>query len=164
MGRIYAVPFNGTVTAAGGDTDLWSFQPADDKPISLRGFTLGQVSEVGDAQEEDLRITVKRLPATFTVGSGGSAVTAKAPVGSSGDTAWAFTARTNDTTVATTSGTATIEDEFGWNERNTPMEKWYPDTPFCPGAIQAQGLVVRCETTLADDMTFSGTAWIEEMG
>jgi hypothetical protein len=50
MGRIYTVPFNGTVTAAGTDTDLWSFQPADDKPIKLRGFTLGQISEVGDTR------------------------------------------------------------------------------------------------------------------
>lgn len=164
MGRIYTVPFNGTVTAAGGDTDLWSIQPADDKPIKLRGFTLGQISEVGDTAEEGLRITVKRLPATFTVGSGGSSVTATAPVGSSGDTVWSATIRTNDTTVATTSGTAQVLDEFGWNERNTPYEHWYPDERFCPSAIQGQGIVIRCETTLADDMTFSGTAWVEEEG
>jgi hypothetical protein len=164
MGRKYPVPFNGTVTAAGGDVDLWSFQPASNKPILLRGFTLGQISEVGDTAEEGLRITVKRLPATFTVGSGGSSVTAAAPANSSGDTAWGFTARVNDTTVATTSGTAQVLDEFGWNERNTPLEKWYPDADYCPGAFNAQGLVIRCETTLADDMTFSGVAWVEEMG
>jgi hypothetical protein len=164
MGRKYPVPFNGTVTAAGGDVDLWSFQPASNKPILLRGFTLGQISEVGDSQEEGLRITVKRLPATFTVGSGGSSVTAAATPNSSADTVWGFTARTNDTTVATTSGTAQVLDEFGWNERNTPLEKWYPDSDYCPGAINAQGLVIRCETTLADDMTFSGVAWVEEMG
>lgn len=164
MGRVYAVPFNGTVTAAGTDTDLWSFQPADDKPIKLRGFTLGQISEVGDAAEEGLRITVKRLPATFTVGSGGSSVTAAAPVRSSLDTVWGFTARVNDTTVATSSGTVQVLDEFGWNERNTPYEHWYPDTDYCPSCFQAQGLVVRMETTLADDMTFSGVAWVEEEG
>lgn len=164
MGRIYAVPFNGTVTNAGGDVDLWSFQPADDKPIRLRGFTLGQISEVGDTAEEGLRITVKRLPATFTVGSGGSAVTAAAPNRSSADTVWGFTARTNDTTVATTSGTAQVQDEFGWNERNTPLDRWYPELEFCPQCFQAQGIVIRCETTLADDMTFSGVAWVEEEG
>lgn len=164
MSRIYAIPFSGAVTAAGTDTDLWSFQPADDKPIKLRGFTLGQISEVGDSAEEGLRITVKRLPATFTVGSGGNAVTAAAPIGSSGDTVWGFTARTNDTTVATTSGTAQVLDEFGWNERNSPYEHWYPDVAFCPGAKEAQGLVIRMETTLADDFTFSGVAWVEEEG
>lgn len=164
MGRVYAVPFTGTIVAASGDTDIWSFQPAANKPISLRGFTLGQTSEVGDAAEENIRITVKRLPATFTVGTGGSAVTAVAPVGSSLDTVWGFTARTNDTAVATTSGAVQVLDEFGWNERNTPYEHWYPDIDFCPGAFNAQGLVIRCETTLLDDMTFTGTAWVEEDG
>ena len=164
MSRMYTIPLNGTITAAGGDTDIWSFQAADDKPIKLRGFTLGQITEVGDAQEEGLRITVKRLPATWTVGSGGSSVTAAAPINSSADTVWSFTARTNDTTVGTSSGTVQVLDEFGWNERNTPYEHWYPDERFCPSAIQGQGLVVRCETTLADDMTFSGVAWVEEEG
>lgn len=164
MSRFYAVPLNGTVTAAGTDADLWSFQPASNKPIKLRGFTLGQISEVGDAAEEGLRITVKRLPATFTVGSGGSAVTAAAPVNSSADTVWGFTARTNDTTVATSSSTVQVLDEMGWNERATPYEHWYPDERFCPTAFNAQGLVIRMETTLADDMTFSGCAYIEEEG
>lgn len=164
MGRIYPVPFAGTITAAGTDTDIWSFQPAANKPILIRGFTLGQTTEVGDAQEEGLRITVKRLPATFTVGSGGSAVTAVATANSSLDTVWGFTARTNDTTVATSSGTVQILDDFGWNERNTPYEHWYPDREFCPSAFNAQGLVVRCETTLLDDMTFTGTCWVEEFG
>lgn len=162
MARIYTIPFTGTVTAAGGDTDLWSFQPATDKTILLRGFTLGQISEVGDTQEEGLRITVKRLPATFTVGSGGSLVTAAAPIADSAGNTWGFTARTNDTTVATTSGTAQVLDEFGWNERNTPYEHWYPDRDFCPYAKNGAGLVIRCETTLADDMTFSGVAFVEE--
>lgn len=162
MPRIYSVPLSGTVTAAGGDTDLFSLQPADDRPIKLLEFTLGQISEVGDTAEEGLRITVKRLPATFTVGSGGSSVTAAAPIGDASDTAWGFTARVNDTTVATTSGTAQVLDEFGWNERNTPYDRVYADIDRCPGAKQGEGLIVRCETTLADDMTFSGRALVQE--
>jgi hypothetical protein len=164
MGRIYAVSLAGTVTSAGGNTDLWSFQAADDKPIRLRGFKIGQTSEVADAAEEGVRITVKRMPATWTVGSGGNAVTAVAPIISSADTAWSFTARTNDTTVGTTSGTAQILDENAWNIRNSPYEVWYPDSDFCPSAIQAQGLVICLETTLADDITFAGVAFIEELG
>ena len=163
MSRIYAVPFNGTVTAAGTDTDLWSLQPADDKPIRIRGFKLGQISEVADAGEEGLRITIKRLPATFTVGSGGSSVTAAASMNHSDDTVWGFTARVNDTTVATTSGTAQVLDEFGWNIRNAPYEVWYPDVQFCPQCVQAQGLIIRCETTAADDLTFSGVCFVEEL-
>jgi hypothetical protein len=162
LSRIYAVPFTGTVTAAGTDTDLWSFQPADDKPIKLAGFRLSQISEVGDAQEEGLRITVRRMTATFTVGSGGGSVTAAAPPGDSAEPAWTFTARTNDTTVATTSGTNQVTEELGWNERNSPYEMFYPDPKFYTKARQTEAIVIRMETTLADDMTFTGTAWIEE--
>lgn len=162
--RIYAVPLNGTITAAGTDTDIWSFQPADDKPIKLMGFTLGQISEVGDTAEEGIRITVRRMTATFTVGSGGSSVTAAAPISRSADATWGFTARTNDTTVATTNGTNQVLDEFGWNERGTPYDRIYPDDDFRPGAVQTEGLVVRCETTIADDLTFSGVAWVWEQG
>lgn len=164
MGRIYAVPFNGTVTNAGGNADLWSFQAASNKPIKLRGFKLGQISEVGDAAEEGLRITVKRMPATWTVGSGGNAVTAAAPMRSSADSVWGFTARTNDTTVGTTSGTAQVLDEIGWNERNSPLETWYPDAEYCPQAFNGQAIVIVMETTPADDFTFSGVAYIEEEG
>jgi hypothetical protein len=163
MSRIYAVPFTGTVTAAGGNVDLFSLQPAANKPIRLRGLRLGQISEVGDTAEEGLRVTVKRLPATFTVGSGGSAVTAVAPIDDSAGTVWGFTARVNDTTVATTSGTAVVLDEIGWNIRNTPYETWYPDDKFCPSAINGQGIVVVQETTAADDYTFSGVAYVEEL-
>lgn len=160
MSRIYACTYNGTITAAGGDTDLISIQPADDKPIKLRGMLLSQISEVGDAQEEGLRITVKRLPATFTVGSGGSSVTPTPP--DSADVACGATVRANDTTVATTSGTAVVCAEIGWNERNSPYEHWYPDPAFAPKAKQGEGLIVRLETTLADDMTGCFTFWIEE--
>lgn len=162
MSRIYAVPYTGTLTTAGGNTDIWSFAAAANKPITLRGFTLGQTSEIGDAMEENVRVTVTRLPATFTVGSGGSAVTAAATPGASTDTVWGFTARANDTTVATTSGTAQVLDEIGWNLRNSPYEHWYPDERFCPGAFNTQGLVVRLESTLLDDITFTGVAWIQE--
>jgi len=164
MSRMYAVPFSGTLTAAGTDTDIWSIAPASNRSINLRGFTLGQTSEIGDAMEEGVRITVRRLPATFTVGTGGSAVTAVATPGSSLDTVWGATIRTNDTGVATTSGTAQILDEFGWNLRNSPYEHWYPDERFCPGAFNGQGLVVRLETTLADDISFTGTLWFQEEG
>jgi hypothetical protein len=162
VSRIYSIPFNGTITLAGTDTDIWSFQPADDKPIILRGFTLGQSTEISDSGEENLRITVKYLPATFTVGSGGSAVTAVSPPGDPGAAVWGFTARTNDTTVATSSGTVLIRDEFGWNVRNTPYEHWYPDERFAAFAAQAAGIIIRCESTVIDDLAFSGVAFVEE--
>jgi hypothetical protein len=66
MSRIYSIPLSGTYTSAGTDTDLLEILPADDKPVKLLGFAIGQTSEVGDATEEGVRISVIRLPATVT--------------------------------------------------------------------------------------------------
>lgn len=159
MSRVYSVAYSGTYTAAGTDTDLLEIQPADDKPVRLLGFSLGQTSEVGDSAEEGVRISVIRLPATFTSGSGGSTPT-PAPIDGV-DAAAGATTKTNNTTVATTSGTAVTLVELGWNERNTPYEFWFP--PRCePVVRQTEGLVVRAQTTIADDMSIACTFWFEE--
>lgn len=162
MGRIYSIPYSGTLTAAGGDADLCSIQPADDKPCQIIGFDLGQTSELGDAAEENIRLTVRHLAATVTIGSGGSAVT---PVGERPGTSLAagFTARCNDTTVATTTGANTIATEGAWNERNTPFEKWIPENQR-KTAVQGEALVLRNESTVADDISINLTVWVEEFG
>lgn len=160
MGRIYAVPYQGTIANAGGDTDLLEILPATNKPCKLRGLSLAQTSEVGDAAEEGLRISIIRLPATVTSGSGGSSVT-PVPM-DSGDAAAGFTAEAGNTTVATTSSTAVIIEELGWNVRNSPYEHWYPDDRFCPKAKNGEALLVRMQTTPADDFSGCFTFWVEE--
>lgn len=161
MSRIYAVPYSGTLTNAGGDADLLEVLPADDKPCRLRGWIIGQTSEVADAAEEAIRISVIRLPATVTSGSGGSAVT---PVAlDSADAAAGFAAECNNSTVATTSGSAATIMELGWNERSSPFDFWFPDERFCPIVKQGEGLVVRNQTTIADDLSIVMTFFIEEM-
>lgn len=160
MGRIYTVVMQGTVTAAGGDTDWLEVLPADDKPVKLRGFLLSQISEVGDTAEEGLRFSVLLLAATVTSGSGGSAPTPN-PMDSA-DSAAGFAAEVNNTAVATTSGATKTIVELGWNERNSPYEMWFPDPAFAPKAKQGEALVVRQQTTLADDMTACATFWLEE--
>lgn len=147
------------MTNAGGNADLWEFLPADDKPIKLRGFRLGQTSEVGDTAEEGLEVQVLRLGATVT-GSNGTSVT-PVPLDSA-DAAAGFTAEINGATVATTSGTTTVVESLAWNNRASPFESWYPDERFAPKAKQGEGLFIRLISTVADDMTFAGTAWIEE--
>jgi hypothetical protein len=160
MSRMYTVPFaGGTVSNAGGNADLWELLPADDKPIKLRGFRVGQISEVADAAEEGVEIQVIRLGATVT-GSNGTSVT-PVPLDSA-DAAAGFTAEKNGTTVATTDGTSTIIDSIPWNLRNSPCEVWYPDERFCPKAKQGEGLFIRLITTVADDVTFGGVAFVEE--
>lgn len=159
MGRIYTVSFSATVTNAGGDVDLLELTPAAQKPCKLRGFSLAQISEVADAAEEGLRISVIMLPATVTSGNG-TATTGR-PMDSA-NVAAGFAAETNGATVATTSGTAITLAEYGWNIRNSPYEVWFPDAEFAPKVKNAEALVVRQQTTAADDYTAAMTFWIEE--
>lgn len=159
MGRIYTVVFSATVTNAGGDTDWLEILPADDKPVKLRGVMISQTSEVQDAAEEGLRFSIIRLPATVTGGNG--TATTPQPMDSA-DAAAGAACETNGTTVATTSGTAVTLVEFGWLNRNTPYELWFPDDRFAPKVKQGEGLVLRMQTTVADDITAQLTAWIEE--
>lgn len=160
MGRIYSVPYSGTITNAGGDSDLLEILPADDKPCKLRGFIISQSSEVQEAQEEALRLSIIRMPATVTSGSGGSAVT-PVPMDSA-DVAAGFAAECNNTTIATTNGTAVTVVELGWNERISPFDFWFPDERFCPKAKQGEALLVRMQSTPADDLTGCITFFVEE--
>jgi hypothetical protein len=163
MPRMYRVPYTGTLTNAGGDSDLLSIQPADDKPCRLAGWFIGQSSETGDSAEESLRITVRHMTATVTIGSGGSAVTGGANrPGTTDIVAAGFTARCNDTTVSTTSGTSTVMEELAWNVRSSPWERWIPEE-MRPIAIQGEVLIVRMESTPADDMTGELTFFVEEL-
>jgi hypothetical protein len=160
MSRIYSVAFSGDIAAADTDVDLVEILPADDKPCKLVGFVLGQISEIKEAEEEGIRVSVIRLPATVTSGSGGSAAT-PAPMDSA-DVAAGFAAETKNTTVATTSGTAVTLDEMGWNLRGAPVERWWPDPQLRPKVKQGEGLVVRWQTTVIDTVTMQFTAYIEE--
>lgn len=160
MGFVYGVPYTGTLTNSGGNADLFELTPADDKPIILRGLVLGQTSETQDAAEEALDITIIRLPATVTSGNG----TAVTPTLLS-DLAPAagFAAEANGATVATTSGTAAILAQFAWNIRNSPLEMWWPEDKYAINCRQASALVVRCNSTVIDDVTVVMMAYIEEL-
>jgi hypothetical protein len=159
MGNVYTVSFAATVTAAGGDTDWLELTPADDKPCKLLGWIIGQSTEVGDTAEEGLRFSVIYLPATVTSGNG-TATTARAC--NDLDSAAGFTAETNGTTVATTSGSALTLAEFSWNNRGSPWEFWVPDVKMAFRVRQAAAIVFRQQTTLADDMSATATFFIEE--
>lgn len=162
MGRIYTVVMaSQTITAANTDVDWLEVSPGDDHPVKLRGMILSQISEVGDAQEEGLRFRILRLAATVTSGSGGSDPSGVATDSSNGQ-ADSFTEETGNTTVATTSGATEVIAEFGWNVRNSPYEMWWPDPDFAPKANQGQALIVRQETTVADDIVAMATFYLEE--
>lgn len=154
MPRLYTVSFSAvTVSAA---QDLFELTPADDKPVRLHGITVGQTSDSGDAQDEQVQWTVIRGHATS--GSGGAAATPQ-PVNSSIDTAAGFTAEVNNTTVAS-AGTGVTLHTGAFNVR-AGLEYWWP--PECrPGASQANTLLVVRVTVPVDALTMSGTLYVEE--
>lgn len=156
MSRIYAVCFeNVAVTVA---QDLFMIAPADDKPCFIHACYVSQSTEVGDAQEEFLRIKIIRGFAT--VGSGGTAPT---PVPNNPiDTAAGFTARVNDTTPAVVGGGTT---DLLWAEAFNERSGWqYLPTPeMRPMVTQVQTrLVVTMLSTPADSVTMNGTLIVEE--
>lgn len=155
-GRVYTVSFSAVAVAAA--QDLFEITPADDKPIEIVGIELGQTSDSGDAQDEQLQLSIIR--GFTTSGSGGTAPT-PAPVGSSATAAAGFTAEVNNTTLANT-GTSVTLPCTAWNVRAGYIN-WFPEG--CePGASQANTTIVVRQSAPVDSLTMSGTLYVRELG
>lgn len=154
---VYTVSFDQqTIAAASGDYDLFELVPADDKPIEIVAVSLANKSEVGDAQDEMLAVSIVR---GNTTSSNGSATTPQ-PLDPS-DGAASFTAETVGATVAT-AGTSVNLVVDAFNVR----AGWYQVFPEAmrPKVSQANtGMYVRLTTAAADDLTLSGTLWVREL-
>lgn len=161
MARVYTVTFeNVAVTAA---QDAFYVKPAADKVCEILGVFLSPVvsstSDWGDANTEIDRIRIRRVPATVTVGSGGSSATPR-PLDVN-DTAAGFTARTNDTTQATSSGTIVDLHTDGWNMA-AGYQLWLPEG--CqPRVANAEAIVVSLPSTPANSKSLSGTLYVREL-
>jgi hypothetical protein len=158
MPRLYTCPFE-NVSSGTAAQDFWELSPADDKPVAIAGIWLdnvGGTADMGDAQEEGLRLGIYR--GFTTSGSGGSTVTPN-PTGSSGDVAAGFTCEINNTTVATTSGT--LHTAFGWNPR-IPCREWLPENAWIFASQANTTLLVRLIASPADAFPVSGTLWVME--
>jgi hypothetical protein len=162
MSSVFTVALSFDALAADTDFELLYVKPAADKLIRLRGFRLCQSSEVGDAQEEGIRLSIIALPATVTASSGGTGVT-PVDVDRRANTTAGFTARVHDPTLATTSGTAITKEEMAWNIRNSPCEFRWESEEEWPVCFNAEALVVRWQTTVADTITCQLTAWVQEL-
>jgi hypothetical protein len=107
--RIYSAAFDNVTIAA--VQDVFYLKAGAANGIEIHHIQLGAGAVTAAAE---IRLRLKRLPATVTAGSGGSAPTISTT--DSGDTkAATATARANDTTQATTSGTAVIILPWQWN-------------------------------------------------
>lgn len=158
MPRMYACPFE-NVSSGTAAQDFWELTPADDKSVAIVGVWLdnvGGTADMGDAQEEGLRLGIYR--GFTTSGSGGSTVTPN-PTDFSGNTAAGFTCEINNTTVATTSGT--LITAFGWNPR-VPLREWLPQEAWVGASQTNTTLLVRLIASPADAFNVSGTLWVIE--
>lgn len=148
--------------------DLWQVGKVADsrstKPIKVKRFVINATNTTIPTSQM-LAIRVRILPATVTDGSGGTSVTAPAKT-DLGDSSAGFTGFTNNTTKATTSGTATILFEGGFHIFNGMDETLDMDGK---GGSQttiptAEVVVIELLSTVSGTVNLSGTCWVEESG
>ena len=150
--RVYTMTFkNVSVSAV---QDLLALYAGTGGALEVHEFVLGQNTQttVGN-----LRISLNRLPATVTAGSGGSAGTLNKS--RSGDAGATITGRTNDTSQATTSGTAVAVREDVYNPINgyqflpapedrpacNPSEAIIVSLDSAPGSMSSNGSITAAE-------------------
>lgn len=150
--RVYSVQFSGVTASA--IQDLIAVYCGASMAVELHGIVIGQITGTSVA---NLRISVKRLPATVTAGSGGSAATPQKI--ERGDAAATATARTNDDTQATTSGTAAVLHSDVFNIVNGYQFFWPPDDR--PSAGLNEALVLSLDTA-PSSLVMSGALYFAE--
>lgn len=149
--RIYTASFSAVALTAAAD--LFEITAAADRPVDIMGWTIFQTTDLGDAAEEVLDLSLQR---GVTAGSGGTSVT---PVDYGGRGESTSDATVNRTvTTAHTGGTVMFRK--GWNIR-VPEEFWLP--PELYGYVDAgTDPVTLTVTAPADSVTFSGTIFWRE--
>lgn len=153
MARIYTVQFSGV--AATVQQDLFELLAGADKPITVHEIFLSQLTEIQDAQEEDLLILLKQ--GATTTGSGGTTPTAIPR--DVDDSASGATCKVNNTTKAST-GTIVTHHVWHWNVR-VPLQILF--TPEMRPYVKGQRrLTVELATTPADSITLGGTLTFSE--
>jgi hypothetical protein len=155
MARIYTAGFQAVaITAA---QDLLYLLASSTVPIEIHSVTLSQKTL---SSWEGKDISLRRLAATVTAGSGGASITPTTHTPN--DAAAVTTARRNDTTVATTSGANTIIKPFNWLFLN---EFYWSPAGYDDRIILAPStaFVVRLDTAPSASMTASGEVTFAEL-
>jgi|SRR5687768_3248895 hypothetical protein len=154
---MYYAPIN--VSAHTAQVDIFEMLAASGKPVVLHGFELGQSSEVGDAQEEQIVLVLKRVTGSPTSGSGGGTATFQPTV--SNDAAAGVTLETGNTTKLS-GGTAAELARFVWNVRGSVLFLPPPEGRITIDA--STRLVLEEVTTPADSITGPiGWVLVEEL-
>ncbi len=153
-GRIYTMAFqNVTLSAV---QDALAVYAGSSKIFAVLSVNLGQITGTTVA---NLRVRLRYLPSTVTSGSGGGAGTLKPFV--PGDAAATITGRTNDTTQASTSGTAVDLWDDAWNTINGFL--WVPPVPSRPPVIGLSGAFIVSLDTAPSSIVANGSVTVEEL-
>lgn len=147
-GRPYYAPIHCS-TAITTAIDIFEILAGTNKPIRLHEIILDQTSEVGDGQEEQLEVLLKRITGSPTSGSGGPATTTPAPV-MPNDTATGVTWENGNTTKLT-GGTSVEISRRAWNVRQDFI--WTPPPKGAVVIDQATRAVLELISTPADSIT-----------
>lgn len=154
MARRFTIPFNKISVAA--TQDLFNGK-AVTYAFRIWGITIGQdTSTTGQV----LAIRLQRIPTTYTAGSGGAAATLGQA--EKGDAAPSATCRVNDTTGATTSGTAVTLLADTFNSAAGYSKQYVPE--HTPWILPNDGFAFQLLDAPSPSLTCSGFMECEEIG
>lgn len=153
MAQYYSVEFEGIAVTA--IQDFFQLTCADDRPIEIVSAMIGQYSDLGDSEEEGLRLQIIRGHAT--TGSGGGTATPR-PLNPNYSAA-GFACQINNTTIASAGSPVNM-----WSEPFNNRIGWFffpvPEARIV--ANQASLLVVRLLAAPLDELSMSGSLVIKE--
>lgn len=155
MPRDYTIEFEKVSVSAA--QDLFQINGASGKMVQLISFNCDDVDTTAP-QDQQLVFRCRFLPATVSNGSGGSTPTPQKV--DPGDANASLTALCNNTSKATTNGTAVVIWEGGANVK-AGIEKFFPAKPLIG---PSEAVVIELITAPATTLTMSGTAWVREYG
>jgi hypothetical protein len=154
MGRIYRATAANTAQTA--SIDIFEINVAATKAVRLLEVHISQATEIGDAAEEMLLVSVKE--GASSSGSGGATPTAVPKA--KGDAAFAGTIETHNTTLSST-GTIVTHLAINWNIR-VPLDLIF--TPETVIELPPSARLVVTISAPADSTTFGGYIVFEEIG
>lgn len=151
---IYSASFSAAITA---QQDLFEITVASTVAVVLHQIILSQSTELTDAQDEGLRLVIKR--GMTTSGSGGTTPTPTTLM--SRFAAAASTVEANNTTKSSAGTIVTLHQET-WNIRSAFI--WLPTPELRYELGPSQRLAVELATTPTDSITVDGIMYFEEIG
>ena len=154
-GRTYTITFRAvSVTAV---QDLCAAYAGASMALEVVSLTL---FESNSTTAELLEISVKRLTTTVTPGTVGNAFTPARDTPT--DAAATFTARINDTSVATTSGSTFFPHVDGWSLPNGSYQWIFPERAR-PSCGLSEALIFSLDRAPSGARTLSGQMKVREL-